>query len=226
MKDCRIIFLGSEKVGKSSLIHQFMEGSFTDDYRPTVEESYRRMVRLPDGNYANIEILDTAGQSDFPAMRRLRIEHGNAFVVVYAVNDELSFQSAISLCRLIFSIKGRVNVPVVLVGNKLDCDTTRKVSTETATKLALDEMGCSYVESSAKCNLNVDCLFDVLLLKKVQQEEVQEGQPRKTRRSHSSRSLCSQGSTRKQLQRNYSVCSCVMATSDKKKKHVHGCKIM
>lgn len=128
---------------------------------------------------------------------------------------------------VLFCVAGRVNVPVVLVGNKLDCDTTRKVSTETATKLALDEMGCSYVESSAKCNLNVDCLFDVLLLKKVQQEEVQEGQPRKTRRSHSSRSLCSQGSTRQQLQRNYSVCSCVMATSDKKKKkHVHGCKIM
>ena len=54
-----------------------------------------------------IEVLDTAGQYDFPAMRSLNIKCGTAFALVYAIDDAESFRHALHLADLIKNQKGQ-----------------------------------------------------------------------------------------------------------------------
>lgn len=51
--------------------------------------------------------MDTDSVNEFPVMRDLFIRQGQAFAVVYAVDDEDSFSSAIEMCNLIYQIKGK-----------------------------------------------------------------------------------------------------------------------
>ena len=64
----KVIMVGSGGVGKSALTLQFMYDEFVEDYEPTKADSYRKKVVL-DGEEVQIDILDTAGQEDYAAIR-------------------------------------------------------------------------------------------------------------------------------------------------------------
>ncbi|RCH82798.1 hypothetical protein CU097_007453, partial [Rhizopus azygosporus] len=64
----KIIMVGSGGVGKSALTLQYMYGDFVEEYDPTKADSYRKKVVL-DGQECQIDILDTAGQEEYAAIR-------------------------------------------------------------------------------------------------------------------------------------------------------------
>lgn len=64
----KVIMVGSGGVGKSALTLQFMYDEFVEDYEPTKADSYRKKVVL-DAENVQIDILDTAGQEDYAAIR-------------------------------------------------------------------------------------------------------------------------------------------------------------
>ena len=66
----------------------------------------RFVFHFTDGTFKSIEVLDTAGQYDFPAMRTLYIKSGTAFALVYAIDDAESFRNVLRLADLIISQKG------------------------------------------------------------------------------------------------------------------------
>nr|CDS30324.1 small GTPase Ras dva 3 [Hymenolepis microstoma] len=90
---CRVVFLGAAKVGKTSIIHRFLNGSFEPKYTPTVDDVYfsKFMVR---GCEANVEFMDTSGSYDFPAMIRLCVAKADAFVIVFAHDNMESLVAA------------------------------------------------------------------------------------------------------------------------------------
>ena len=55
-------------VGKSALTIQLIQNHFVDEYDPTIEDSYRKQVVI-DGETCLLDILDTAGQEEYSAMR-------------------------------------------------------------------------------------------------------------------------------------------------------------
>ncbi|RWS02873.1 hypothetical protein B4U79_02000 [Dinothrombium tinctorium] len=179
----KVVVMGDGGVGKTSLVTQFMEGYFTSQYKPTVEDYYRHTLQLPDGIFQTVDILDTAGTHYFPAMRELNIRNGRGFVIVFSVDNLQSFNEAISLWELITRIRGK-QVPIVLVGNKSDLTETRTVTEELVSKSRAELMNnCPYIETSAKYNLNVANLFYELL----QQAREQSGTPIKKNKKFSER---------------------------------------
>ncbi|XP_076040559.1 ras-related protein Rap-1b-like isoform X2 [Oratosquilla oratoria] len=166
MKESKLVILGAGGVGKTSLVLQFLQGFFSTTYKPTVEDCYSHTLQLPNGLFHALEILDTAGSHHFPAMRELSIRSGRAFVIVYAVNNEQSFYEAQTLWNLITKIKGVDSVPVVVVGNKVDLDRERVVTFQRAQGwVDTDMANASYLETSAKYNINVAELFKQLLIR-------------------------------------------------------------
>lgn len=113
----KIVVMGSAKVGKSSIIMQFLYNTFSPKYKRTVEEMHRGDFNVS-GIQLTLDILDTSGSYDFPAMRELSIKSADAFILVYDVNDETTFTEVVALRSQIVATKGIV--PIVVVGNKLD----------------------------------------------------------------------------------------------------------
>lgn len=123
----KIVVMGAARVGKSSLITQFLYRKFSSKYKRTVEEMHHGQFTV-DGVKIDLDILDTSGAYEFPAMRALSISSADAFVLVYSVTDPESFQQAAAIRDQIIDTKHTADVPIVVVGNKLDlANSDRKV---------------------------------------------------------------------------------------------------
>lgn len=179
----KVIMVGSGGVGKSALTLQFMYDEFVEDYEPTKADSYRKKVVL-DGEEVQIDILDTAGQEDYAAIRDNYFRSGEGFLCVFSITEDDSFQATQEFREQILRVKNDENIPFLLVGNKCDLNEKRKVPLAECQGRA-QQWGVPYVETSAKTRENVDKIFydlirDVSNRKKKSQETVQ--QPKREKR--------------------------------------------
>ncbi|KAI5634108.1 ras family domain-containing protein [Phthorimaea operculella] len=115
----KIVVLGGAKVGKSSLITQFLYNTFSPKYKRTVEEMHHGEFNVS-GVRLTLDILDTSGAYEFPAMRALSMQSADAFILVYDITDADSFTEVRALRDQIHETKGSTAVPIVVVGNKVD----------------------------------------------------------------------------------------------------------
>lgn len=157
----KVIMVGSGGVGKSALTLQFMYDEFVEDYEPTKADSYRKKVLL-DNQEIQIDILDTAGQEDYAAIRDNYFRSGEGFLCVFSITEQESLNAAAELREQILRVKNDDNIPFLLVGNKADLKDRRVVSHEAAAEQAA-QWKVPYVETSAKTRHNVDSIFYDLL---------------------------------------------------------------
>ncbi|CAM9664404.1 GTP-binding protein Di-Ras2-like [Lethenteron reissneri] len=159
--DYRVVVFGAGGVGKSSLVLRFVRGTFRESYIPTVEDTYRQVISC-DKSICTLQITDTTGSHQFPAMQRLSISRGHAFVLVYSIASRQSLEELRPIYEVICSLKGDTEaVPIMLVGNKCD-ETTREVQT-TEGEAQAKAWRCAFMETSAKMDYNVRELFQELL---------------------------------------------------------------
>ena len=142
-----------------------------------------------------LEVLDTAGQEEYTALRDQWIRDGEGFVLVYSITSRSSFSRIQKFYNQIQRVKDSSNAgsptsvgylgsplspissgftgpaPVMLVGNKSDRVTEREVSTQEGQALAKD-LGCDFVEASAKNNIHVDKAFYDVVRKLRRQRQV------------------------------------------------------
>jgi len=163
----KVIMVGSGGVGKSALTLQFMYDEFVEDYEPTKADSYRKNTILG-GNECQIDILDTAGQEDYAAIRDNYYRSGEGFLCIFSITEAESFQATEDFRDQILRVKGADsqanNIPFILVGNKSDIANRRQVPYELAAAKA-EEWGVEYIETSAKTRDNVDKIYYDLLTK-------------------------------------------------------------
>ncbi|KAK9294505.1 hypothetical protein QLX08_010904 [Tetragonisca angustula] len=158
----KIVVMGAAKVGKSAIINQFLYNTFTPKYKRTVEEMHHGDFNVS-GIHLTLDILDTSGSYEFPAMRDLSIKSADAFILVYDVHDANTFLEVKTLRAQILDTKGAV--PIVVVGNKVDLiDSEQEVDTESTRELVVMKWENGFVEVSAKENLNISQVFKELLI--------------------------------------------------------------
>uniref|UniRef100_A0A6M2DFR8 Putative rab subfamily protein of small gtpase n=1 Tax=Xenopsylla cheopis TaxID=163159 RepID=A0A6M2DFR8_XENCH len=157
----KLVVVGGGGVGKSAITIQFIQSYFVTDYDPTIEDSYTKQCVIDDVP-AKLDILDTAGQEEFSAMREQYMRSGEGFLLVYAVTDRASFDEMYKFHRQILRVKDRDEFPMLMVGNKADLETSRVVSVEEAQNLSR-QLKIPYIECSAKLRMNVDQAFHELV---------------------------------------------------------------
>ncbi|RKU46556.1 Ras GTPase ras2 [Coniochaeta pulveracea] len=183
----KLVVLGDGGVGKTALTIQLCLQHFVETYDPTIEDSYRKQVVI-DNQACMLEVLDTAGQEEYTALRDQWIRDGEGFVLVYSISSRSSFsrikrfhhqiQRVKESCASspsypgspISSTNPQAPVPIMLVGNKSDRVTEREVSTQEGHALAR-ELGCEFVEASAKNCINVEkAFYDVVRILRRQRQ--------------------------------------------------------
>ncbi|KAJ6233289.1 ras-like protein rasb [Anaeramoeba flamelloides] len=156
MNNKKLVVVGGG-VGKSALTVQFVQSHFVEEYDPTIEDAYRRQVKIDDETHL-LDILDTAGQEEYSAMRDSYMRSGEAFLIVYSVTDRKSFDEIATFHEQITRVKDSDDVPIIIVGNKSDLENQRQISTGEGQDLA-KTYGCPFLETSAKYRTNVDEAF-------------------------------------------------------------------
>lgn len=165
-EELKLVVVGGGAVGKSALTIQMISNHFIDEYDPTIEDSYRRQIQV-DGRVCLLDILDTAGQEEYSAMRDSYMRSGQGFLLVYSVIDRSSFEEIRKFHDHILRVReeqltqyGRV--PLVLCGNKSDLESQRQVAAVEGQQLAKD-LGIPFFETSARSRVNVDESFHQLV---------------------------------------------------------------
>ncbi len=137
---------------------------FVEEYEPTKADAYRRTITLQ-GDEVQIDILDTAGQEDYPAVRDGYLKHGDGFLLVFDLTNRETFESIRNHRENVLRVKmDDKTLPILLVGNKMDLKSNRKVSYEEAADLA-NRWNIPYIETSARTRENVDRAFSEIFLK-------------------------------------------------------------
>ena len=99
-------------VGKSALTIQLIQNHFVDEYDPTIEDSYRKQVVI-DGETCLLDILDTAGQEEYSAMRDQYMRTGEGFLCVFAIDNMKSFEDIDSYRGQIRRVKDADDIPMI-----------------------------------------------------------------------------------------------------------------
>jgi len=171
----KVIVVGAGGAGKSALTQMFMYGNFVEEYDPTTADSYRKIIEV-DGEKCQLDILDTAGQEEY--MRDNYYRLGEGFLCVYSITMRDTFASVNRFYDHILQVKGKEEVPLILVGSKCDLEQDRDVQRSEGQALA-EKFGCPFFETSAKTRVNVDEVFTELVRivqkSKMQQHPQEEG---------------------------------------------------
>ena len=160
----KVTLLGAGGVGKSALTLRIISGVFTPTYNPTIEDYYRHDTNIDGVGPCIVEILDTAGTEQFASMRQLYITNGQAFALVYAIDDRASFEEVKDIYQQITEVKSPGGISVVLVGNKCDLEDRREVETWEGHEAAKDMCDCPFLETSAKDGTHVFDFFATLVM--------------------------------------------------------------
>jgi hypothetical protein len=95
----------------------------------TFADSYRKQCVIDD-EVALLDVLDTAGQEEYSAMREQYMRTGEGFLLVYSITDRQSFEEIMTFQQQILRVKDKDYFPMIVVGNKCDLDGERQVSTQ------------------------------------------------------------------------------------------------
>ncbi|PAA62239.1 hypothetical protein BOX15_Mlig027148g1 [Macrostomum lignano] len=141
---------------------RFTQNTFYEDYMPTLDDKMHKDVTLLGQSY-HLEIADTAGQESGSPGSSSSMLNVDGWVLVFSMASRKSLEQLRVTRNNLVESTGYKNLPMVLVGNKVDLTDECQVSAEEVTKLAGD-WGCPVVFASAKCNQNVDAVFERCLL--------------------------------------------------------------
>lgn len=160
--DLKLVILGALGVGKTSLVHQYVNKKYNEDYRTTLGASIFSKIIEIDNTNLKLQIWDTGGQERFKAMVSAFYKGSDGCVLTFDVTDRDSFY-AIENWREDFLDKilpRDTNFPMIVLGNKIDIK-DRQVSKDMA-MVWCDERSLPYFEVSAKNDVNVDFAFETL----------------------------------------------------------------
>ncbi|CAB1457115.1 ras-related protein Rab-41 isoform X2 [Leuresthes tenuis] len=157
LRKFKLVFLGEQSVGKTSLITRFMYDSFDNTYQATIGIDFLSKTMYLEDRTIRLQLWDTAGQERFRSLIPSYIRDSAAAVVVYDIANLNSFQQTSKWIDDVRTERGS-DVIIMLVGNKTDLADKRQVSVEAAERKAR-ELNVMYIETSAKAGYNVKQLF-------------------------------------------------------------------
>uniref|UniRef100_A0A0C9S6D6 TSA: Wollemia nobilis Ref_Wollemi_Transcript_15115_1345 transcribed RNA sequence n=1 Tax=Wollemia nobilis TaxID=56998 RepID=A0A0C9S6D6_9CONI len=163
----KVIILGDSGVGKTSLMNQYVNKKFSNQYKATIGADFLTKEVQVEDRLVTMQIWDTAGQERFQSLGVAFYRGADCCALVYDVNNMKSFDN-LDNWREEFLIQANPadpeNFPFVVLGNKIDVDGghSRVVSEKKAKAWCASKGNIPYFETSAKEDLNVEKTFECI----------------------------------------------------------------
>jgi len=158
----KLVFLGDEAVGKTSIITRFMYDTFDNSYKVTIGIDFVSKTMYLEDRIVRLQLWDTAGQERFRSLIPSYIRDSSIAIVCYDISNRQSFLNTDQWIEDVRTERGQ-DVVIMLVGNKTDISDKRQVSTQEGEQKA-KSFEIMFIETSAKAGFNVKQLFRKLAL--------------------------------------------------------------
>jgi len=169
----KVIILGDSGVGKTSLMNQYVNKKFSNQYKATIGADFLTKEVTVDDRLVTMQIWDTAGQERFQSLGVAFYRGADCCVLVFDVNVAKTFDN-LNSWRDEFLIQAGPrdpdNFPFVVLGNKIDRENERVVSQRRALAWCQEKGGIPYFETSAKEAINVEQAFQNVARNALKQE--------------------------------------------------------
>ena len=155
----KLVFLGNESTGKTSIISRFMYNGFDSYYKVTIGIDFVSRSLQHAGRTVRLQLWDTAGQERFRSLIPSYIRDATVAVLTYDITSRHSFAAISRWLDDVRRDRGS-DVLLVLVGNKLDLEAEggRQVTREEGRAYA-KSIGAIFSEVSAKSGANVSAMM-------------------------------------------------------------------
>lgn len=170
-KFIKCVTVGDGAVGKTCMLICYTSNKFPTDYIPTVFDNFSANVAV-DGNIVNLGLWDTAGQEDYSRLRPLSYRGADIFVLAFSLISRASYENVLKKWMPELR-RFAPNVPIVLVGTKLDLRDDRGyladhigsniITTSQGEELRKQIGAAAYIECSSKTQQNVKAVFDTAI---------------------------------------------------------------
>ena len=163
----KVIILGDSGVGKTSLMNQFVNKKFSNQYKATIGADFLTKEIMIDDKLVTMQIWDTAGQERFQSLGVAFYRGADACVLVYDITDAKTFDNLDSW-RDEFLIQAGPrdpeNFPFLVLGNMVDKEAQRRVQKTRAEEWCANKASkpIPHYETSAKEAINVEQAFHVI----------------------------------------------------------------
>eukprot|EP00931_Biecheleriopsis_adriatica_P077259 TRINITY_DN5085_c0_g1_i3.p1 TRINITY_DN5085_c0_g1~~TRINITY_DN5085_c0_g1_i3.p1 ORF type:complete len:212 (+),score=45.75 TRINITY_DN5085_c0_g1_i3:99-734(+) len=173
----KVIILGDSSVGKTSLMNQYVNKKFTQQYKATIGADFLTKEVMIDEKLVTLQIWDTAGQEKFQSLGVAFYRGADCCVLVHDLTAPKTFESLESW-RDEFLIQAGPrdpdNFPFVVLGNKADLESKRKVTRARAEQWCKSKNDIPYYETSALTAQNVEEAFQEIARRALKQDKAEE----------------------------------------------------
>ncbi|KAF3328735.1 rac-like GTP-binding protein 2 [Carex littledalei] len=170
-KFIKCVTVGDGAVGKTCMLICYTCNKFPTDYIPTVFDNFSANVSV-DGNIVNLGLWDTAGQEDYSRLRPLSYRGADVFILAFSLISRPSYENVLKKWMPELR-RFSPNVPVVLVGTKLDLRDDRAyladhpnasvITTAQGEELRKQIGAVAYIECSSKTQQSIKAVFDTAI---------------------------------------------------------------
>jgi len=155
----KVLLLGDSSVGKTCFLMKYTDEAFQETHMATIGLDYRlKSMKLKNGKTVKIQIWDTAGQDRFRSITKNYYKGSHGIILIYDITNPITFENITHWVSQVREEASK-NVVIYLIGNKIDLEEERKVSTEEGEKLA-EKLGLPFNETSAFDGTNINETFD------------------------------------------------------------------
>lgn len=159
----KIVIIGDAAVGKTSLINRFVEGSFQEDYKPTLGANIVRKDVNLDNARVRLIMWDLAGQEKYRVVRSMYFQGCQGALLVYDVTRYNTLESINNKWLKDYKKYVKKKGAFILIGNKTDLQDQIAVPTEKGKELATKIKASDFIETSASLGENIEEAFSLLV---------------------------------------------------------------
>ena len=158
----KIVFLGDSGVGKTNVMCRFTTDTFNINSKPTIGVDFGLKTLAVSDHIVKLQLWDTAGQERYKTFTAAYFKDSLGLIIVYDITNAESFKSVFKWREIAMEHVSFTDLSILLIGNKIDLDEQRQVSTLEAEDFA-KKHGMMFMETSALDNRG-DCVGKAFFL--------------------------------------------------------------